>query len=164
MPLGAPGDRMQRQAPAFGDAQIEALVAYVASLGRGPAVPQVAVDAGELTLGRSLYIQNCAACHAATGAGDAIGGGFVAPPLDRATPEQVAEAMITGPGAMPVFNFDRHAVDSIARYVVELQRGESPGGIPLGGTGPVPEGFVAVIIGAGATLVAVRWIARGRPA
>ena len=164
MPLGAPSDRPQRQPPAFGDPQIQALVAYVASLGNGSAIPNVVVDAGDITLGRSLYIQNCAACHAATGAGDAIGGGFVAPPLNQATPEQVGEAMLTGPGSMPVFGFDQHEVDSIARYIAYLQEGKAPGGIPLGGAGPVPEGFVAVVIGAGAMLLAVRWIARGRTA
>ena len=41
MPASGPGQRIVRQPPAFADAEIEALVAYVASLAPGPEIPQV---------------------------------------------------------------------------------------------------------------------------
>jgi ubiquinol-cytochrome c reductase cytochrome c subunit len=51
---------------------------------------------------------------------------------------------------------------SIARYVVELQDVDDPGGLALGRIGPIPEGFVAIVVGTGATLLAALWIGRRR--
>ena len=62
MPLSAPGQQAVRQAPHFGDPEIEALVAYVASLGDGPPIPQVSAG-GDLHRGWQLFQANCAACH-----------------------------------------------------------------------------------------------------
>jgi ubiquinol-cytochrome c reductase cytochrome c subunit len=39
-----------------------------------------------------------------------------------------------------------------------LRRPADPGGAPIGRTGPVPEGFVALTLGIGLLLGAVAWI------
>ncbi|MFL5680457.1 MAG: c-type cytochrome [Chloroflexota bacterium] len=159
MPLGAPGQRPVRQEPKFDDAQIQALDAYVASFGAGPAIPQVRAG-GDLNRGWQLYTANCAACHAATGAGNAVGGGFVAVGLGHATQQEIAEAMIVGPGAMPKFAFPETDRDAIVAYVDYLRSQPSPGGAPIGGVGPVAEGFVSVVLGLTALVLIARFVGR----
>lgn len=164
MPLSAPGETAYRQEPAFSPQQIEALVAYAGTITRGPEVPRVVVANGNLQEGWSAYVQNCAGCHAATGAGDAVGGGFIAPSLLESDPQSVAEAILVGPGAMPAFPFLAGQVDSIAAYVQYLRSpNSSPGGISMGGLGPVAEGFVAVFFGLGSLYLVARWIERRAP-
>lgn len=153
----------QRKEPAYAPEQIEALVAYVASLGEGPAIPEVDFAAADLQEGGALYRTNCAACHQAAGAGGALSYGNNAPTLVPATPVQLVEAMLVGPGQMPVFGqLSDEERDAIAEYVVALDRVDDPGGLSLGRTGPIPEGFVAIVIGIGATLLAALWIGRRR--
>jgi ubiquinol-cytochrome c reductase cytochrome c subunit len=146
MPLSAPGQAVKRQRPAFNEEEIRALVAYVATLGEGPEIPQVAAG-GDLRRGWALFQANCASCHAATGAGNAVGGGFIATGLGEAGPVTVAEAMLIGPGVMPAFAFPDDDVAAVVAYVQWLQEAPSPGGAPIGGIGPVAEGFVAVAVG-----------------
>lgn len=162
MPLGAPGQQPVRQAPKFDDAQITALVDYVSGFGQGPAIPQVRAG-GDLRLGWQLYTANCAACHAATGAGNAVGGGFVAVGLSLATPTEIAEATAIGPGVMPQFSFTPDDRDAIVAYVQFLRSAPSPGGLPIGGIGPVAEGFVAVVIGLTALVLIARLVGRRSP-
>jgi ubiquinol-cytochrome c reductase cytochrome c subunit len=160
MPIADPEQRLRRGKPAFGQADIDALVAYVGSLG-GPAVPHADPAAGRLPEGERLYQENCAACHSATGTGGALTSGEVAPSLRQSTPVQVAEAMRVGPGAMPRFGpgaVDQRQVDSIAGYVHELQRGGDPGGAGLGRVGPVTEGLVGWVVGLGLLVLVVRWL------
>ena len=159
MPLSAPNQRVVRQEPSFDEAGIQALVAYVASLGEGPDVPQVA-GGGDITKGWQLFQANCAACHNATGAGNAIGGGFVAVGLGQADPRTVAEATIIGPGAMPAFNFDDASLADIAAYVRYLRDAPTPGGAAIGQTGPVAEGFIGVAIGLPLLLLVSLFVAR----
>jgi len=166
MPLSAPGQPVTRGRPAFSDADIQALVAYVASLGTGPPIPGVQVnDNSDLAAGRAAYIANCAACHGAGGSGDAVGGGFVAPPLLDTAPTQVGEAIRIGPGVMPVFDPNQISdkdLSSIAAYLASLRDRSSPGGISVGGVGPVAEGYIAWLIYLTAFLLVVRWIERRR--
>jgi ubiquinol-cytochrome c reductase cytochrome c subunit len=159
MPLSAPNQPAIRQAPAFDEAGIQALVAYVASLGDGPAIPQVA-GAGDLQHGWELFQANCAACHNATGAGNAIGGGFVASNLGQADPTTIAEATIIGPGAMPAFGFDDAQQADLVAYIQWLATAPSPGGAPIGETGPVAEGFIAVAVGLPLLLLVSLFVAR----
>jgi ubiquinol-cytochrome c reductase cytochrome c subunit len=159
MPLGAPGQVPQRQDPHFAPEEIEALVAYVASLGDGPVIPQVTTG-GDVHRGWELYTANCAACHGASGAGNAVGGGSSAASLHAAEPLDVAEAMIVGPGVMPRFTFDQRDQDAIVAYVQFLRNSPSPGGVPLGGFGPVSEGFVAVVVGLSLFVALARWVGR----
>ncbi len=162
MPLANEG-QADRKDPAYAPDEIEALVAYVASLGDGPAIPELDLETADLQGGGELYRLNCAACHQAAGAGGALSYGNNAPTLMPATPVQVVEAMLIGPGQMPVFEqLTDEERASIARYVLELQQVDDPGGLSLGRVGPIPEGFVAIVIGTGATLLAALWIGRRR--
>jgi ubiquinol-cytochrome c reductase cytochrome c subunit len=166
MPITAEQANPGRSKPAFGRADIDALVAYVASLGGGPPVPAVDPAAGRLAEGERLYQENCAACHSATGTGGALTSGQVAPSLGQATPVQVAEAIRVGPGAMPRFEpqaLTDPQVDSIAAYVDRLQRGGNRGGWDLGRIGPVTEGLVAWVVGLGLVLVVVRRLGKEVP-
>ena len=159
MPLGAPGQPPQRSEPQFDDEEIAALVEYVASLDAGPEIPQVS-EGGDLHRGFELYTANCAACHGASGTGNAVGGGAAAASLHQANALDVAEAMIVGPGVMPRFEFDQRDQDAIVAYVLFLQDAPSPGGVPLGGFGPVSEGFIAVLVGLGVFVLVARFVGR----
>lgn len=143
------GEQALRKPPAYDDAEIRELVAYVAGLGDGPAIPDVRVDDDLLQRGQLLFATNCAPCHGATGNGGAVGGGAIAWPLDQVTPRLVAEAMITGPGQMPVFDLPDEDRDAVVTYVEYLRTAPSPGGFAIGGIGPVPEGLVAWLVGMG---------------
>jgi ubiquinol-cytochrome c reductase cytochrome c subunit len=161
MPLDNPAEQAQRKRPAYTPLQIRQLVAYVASLGPGPGIPRVDPGAGDLAVGNDLYANNCASCHSSAGAGGALGHATYAPRLNRSTPTQTAEAIRIGPGAMPSFGtdvFDEHQLESIVRYVDYLHEPEDRGGWGLGHLGPIPEGFVAWVVGLGLMVVAIRWI------
>ena len=163
MPLAAPGAQAVRKPPVFGAADRQALVAYVASLGPGPPIPAVDPEQGDLARGGELFRLNCAACHGFAGRGGALSYGRHAPPLIEATPLQVAEAIRTGPGQMPVFGsdtLDDHEADSVVRYVSYLHRPDDRGGHGLGHLGPIPEGLVAGIFGLGGVALITRWIER----
>jgi ubiquinol-cytochrome c reductase cytochrome c subunit len=161
MPADVAEGQTSRKPPAYDREEIDRLVAYVASLGPGPEIPRVDLAKADLALGGVLYANNCASCHSSAGAGGALGHAVVAPSLRKATSTQVAEAVRIGPGAMPRFgpdNLDDHQVASIARYVRYLREPDDRGGAGLGHLGPLPEGFVAWVVGLGACLVAIRWI------
>lgn len=166
MPASDPNAPQLAGKPAFDDDQIRALVAYVASLGEGPPIPDVQVSRGDVAAGRELFIGSCAACHGAGASGDSIGGQAVAPPLLDVDPTLVGEAVRTGPGVMPVFGpeqIDDAGLDALAAYLAFLRSDEaSPGGLSLGGVGPVTEGYVAWIVGIGLLVLAAIWIERRR--
>jgi ubiquinol-cytochrome c reductase cytochrome c subunit len=168
MPLDAPLDRSTQRPPAYESAEIDAIVSYVASFGQpGPDVPTPQPEFGDLGLGQVLYAENCAACHSTT----LIGGALTNRPTERRTQNapdvrsstalEIEEAMLTGPGPMPVFGpdtFTPHEVDSIVRHVLHQQNPNDRGGAPLGHVGPVTEGAAAWILGLGLLLVVCRWI------
>ena len=163
MPLAAPGAPLVGKDPAFNDVQIRALVDYVASLGDGPAIPNLQVTGADPAKGRELFITSCAACHGPGAGGDSVGGGFVAPPLLGQTPVIVGEAIRTGPGAMPVFGpgqISDQGLNDVAAYLVYLGDHAAPGGATLGGSGPVVEGYVAWFVGMGLLVLAARQIER----
>ena len=73
-----------------------------------------------------------------------------------ATPVQVAEAMLIGPGEMPVFSgLPQGQRDAVVSYVAFLQAQPNPGGVSIGAIGPVPEGFAAWVLGLGLILIVV---------
>jgi len=148
---------------AYDDEEIQALVAYVGSLGDGPAIPDVQPSQGDLVEGGDLYRANCAACHNAAGIGGALSSGDYAPSLSNIAATQIGEAMRTGPGQMPKFGeeeFSDEELDSIVAYVLYLQAPDDPGGFSLGGTGPTAEGFVAWIFGIGLAIIAALFVTR----
>jgi ubiquinol-cytochrome c reductase cytochrome c subunit len=164
MPLPEPDAPMVRRDPVFTDQQIRDLVDYVASFGDGPPIPALQVTGADVSRGRDLYISSCAACHGPGAGGDAVGGGFVAPPLLGVDPVTVGEAVRTGPGAMPVFGpgqVSDEELDDVAAYLIYLREHAAPGGLTIGGAGPVVEGYVAWFVGMGLLLLAIRRIERG---
>jgi quinol---cytochrome-c reductase cytochrome c subunit len=166
MPLADPDDQPAHNEPAYSEDQIDALTAYVASLGDGPELPEIDLDEAALPEGGVIYRGNCQACHSASGSGGALSYGRAAPPLDRATPEQIAAAVRFGPGQMPVFDEaiigDEELSDLVA-YVRYLRSPDDPGGLPIGRTGPIPEGFVAWLVGMVALVGCVVWIGTRSP-
>ncbi|HZD80778.1 MAG TPA: c-type cytochrome [Actinomycetota bacterium] len=167
MPITRPERYPQRKAVLYSPAQIDALVSYVSGIiGEGPAIPSVDVSAGDLHRGYELFLENCAACHSATGVGEDLTTGVSAPNLYDATATQVGEAMRIGgaglrSGDMPRFSeatFDEHDLDSIARYIGYLQQERNPGGLALYRIGAVAEGFVAWVFAIGVLLLFIRWI------
>jgi ubiquinol-cytochrome c reductase cytochrome c subunit len=156
MPLRAPGEQPSRSRVLFSEHEIRALVAYVASLGKGPAIPKPHPERGNLANGRRLYTEHCAGCHQVVAEGGYVTGARV-PPLEDATSVQIAEAVRVGPYVMPKFSkrtiTDRE-LDSIVAYVNYAKAPDDRGGWSLGHLGPMPEGIVTWWIAA-AILVAL---------
>ncbi|MGI8519046.1 MAG: c-type cytochrome [Actinomycetota bacterium] len=176
MPIDFPTQVIRRAPPAYEDEDIDAIIAHVNLLGAaGPPIPNVDPEAGEIGLGAELYQENCAACHSTTAVGGALAPGtardisgsvarrtgLVAPSLEQSSAIETAEAMLVGPGTMPVFGaetFSEDEVDSIVRYFLYLQDPIDRGGAPIGRIGPVAEGAVGWIVGLGALLLVARVI------
>ncbi len=157
MPLAVPGEEPLRTEPLYSEEEIQALVAYVASLG-GPPVPAVDPAAGDLSEGERLFTLFCAGCHGKLAKGGVVTGA-IAPSLDELTPVQVAQAIRIGPFVMPPFDeelIDQRQLDSIVAYVEKTKNPDNRGGWDLGGIGPIPEGMVAFFIGLLALLIVSR--------
>jgi quinol---cytochrome-c reductase cytochrome c subunit len=155
MPLRQVGVQPRRSRVLFDEQQIQDLVAYVASLGAGPPVPAPQPERGSLSEGQRLFTDHCAGCHQVVAAGGYLKGG-IAPPLDKATATQVAQAIRIGPYVMPRFStrdLSPQQVSSIVRYVEWAKHPDDRGGWAIGHVGPVPEGLVTWFLGA-AVLVA----------
>ena len=161
MPLANTEEQPRRKEPAYDDGEIQALVAYVASLGDGPELPDIELEGADLAEGGTVYRANCQPCHSASGSGGALSYGRAAPRLAPAEAEEIAAAVRAGPGQMPVFGnevISPDELDDLVSYVEYLDSPEDPGGVPIGRTGPIPEGFVAWLVGMVALLVLVSWI------
>jgi ubiquinol-cytochrome c reductase cytochrome c subunit len=147
MPLAKPSAEMKRRAPAYDPATISALDSYVAGLvPGGPSIPDVATAGADQGAGGSIYREQCAACHQAAGIGGTLLG-QQSPSLLQSTPVQVAEAVRTGPGTMPVFGqaaISDADINALAAYVVALQHPPDPGGQALWHIGPLAEGGIAL--------------------
>jgi ubiquinol-cytochrome c reductase cytochrome c subunit len=163
MPITAPDEPVRRGPPVFDDDAIARLVDYVTTLTDGPDIPSVDVDAGDVAKGGELYRLSCAACHGWAGGGAILLHSQAAPPLHESTPTQVAEAMLLGPGTMPVFGpdtFTDEEVDAIAAYVQYLEDPRDVGGLPLAHIGPIAEGAVALLVVLPLLLVVAAWIGK----
>ncbi|KAB1987977.1 c-type cytochrome [Streptomyces populi] len=167
MPAQQPGAQIPRKKVIYTQAEIDQLAAYIASLGAGPAIPtknQVSPEGADIAKGGELFRTNCAQCHNFTGKGGALTHGKFAPSLEGVDPKHIYEAMQTGPQNMPSFPdttlTEKNKQDIIAYLdAVNGDDTESPGGLELGGLGPVSEGLFGWIFGLG-TLVAVAvWVA-----
>lgn len=155
MPLGDPYDQPLRSRVQFSGPERQAIVSYIASLAPGPGVPKPQPAQGSVADGRELFTEHCAGCHQVVAEGGILTGAK-APPLDRASPVEIAEAVRIGPYVMP--KFSRRAIsdrqlDSIVRYVEYTKRPARPGGWGLGYVGPVPEGLVTWFLAIPALIV-----------
>ena len=156
MPLRKVGIQPRRSRVLFDEGQIRALVAYVASLGKGPSIPQPHPERGSLSEGMKLFTDHCAGCHQIVAEGGYLAGA-VPPPLEDATAVQIAQAVRIGPYVMPRFSqksISDRELDSIVRYVQYAKHPDDRGGWAIGHLGPVPEGLVTWFLGA-AVLVGI---------
>lgn len=164
MPLSRPDLQPMRSEPRYDPEQLDALIAYVGSLG-GPRVPTVDPEAGSVSDGQQLFTSYCSGCHAITGVGGVAVGAY-APNLRAATPTQVAEAIRVGPYLMPAFGRRQLSdadVDSIAGYVSTVVDDPADrGGWGIGHIGPVPEGMVAWLLAAVALVLVAALIGERR--
>lgn len=163
MPLAKPTAEALPKQPRFTPLQTLDIVKYVTSLGPGgPGIPVVNLKGANIGEGFSLFVTNCAGCHAVSGVGDALSNGLSAPTLYIATPTQVAEAILTGPSNMPRFSsfqFSPAKVNDIVDYVTKgIQHPYDKGGDGLGHVGPITEGLVALFLGLGSMLGITYWI------
>lgn len=164
MPIADPHQEVRRRDAAYGEREIAALVAFVGSLGSGPPIPDV-TGHSDVAAGGSLYRLHCAQCHGSTGVGVALAAGVTAPSVLVSTPTQVAEALVVGPGAMPVFTptvFDDEETGAVVAYVEALRSGPDRGGNPMARSGRLDEMLVAWGVGTVLMLAVARTIARRR--
>jgi len=167
MPAQQPGAQIPKKKVIYTQAEIDQLAAYISSLGAGPTVPtktQYGPDGADIAKGGELFRTNCAQCHNFTGKGGALTHGKFAPDLNGVDPKHIYEAMQTGPQNMPSFPdttlSEQNKKDIIAYLnAVNGDDTESPGGLELGGLGPVSEGLFAWIFGLGALIAIAVWVA-----
>lgn len=167
MPLQQPGAQAPKKKAIYNQAQIDQLAAYIASLGAGPTIPtekQYSPDGADIAKGGELFRTNCAQCHNFTGEGGALTKGKFAPSLEDVSPKHIYEAMQTGPQNMPSFPDtimpEKNKQDIIAYLdAVNGEQTESPGGLKLGGLGPVSEGLFGWIFGLGSLIAVAVWVA-----
>ncbi|MFF1547630.1 c-type cytochrome [Streptomyces sp. NPDC058291] len=161
------GPQVVKKKNIYTQAEIDQLAAYISSLGAGPAVPTKAEygpEGADIAKGGELFRTNCAQCHNFTGKGGALTKGKFAPTLEDVDPKHLYEAMQTGPQNMPSFpdtTLSEQNKKDIIAYLHAVNSGETdnPGGLELGGLGPVSEGLFAWIFGLGALIAVAVWVA-----
>ncbi|MGH3515863.1 MAG: cytochrome bc1 complex diheme cytochrome c subunit [Haloechinothrix sp.] len=145
--------------------EIDALGAYVQAHGGGlerPGETGLALRGDNPARGGELFRLNCASCHQFTGRGGALSSGKFGPALDGVKEEEIYTAMLTGPQNMPKFSDRQLSPEEkkdIVAYVKSVTDGNNnPGGNPLGGYGPMPEGLIAWIVGIAGLVGVSLWI------
>ncbi|MFJ7148119.1 c-type cytochrome [Streptomyces sp. NPDC100445] len=159
--------QLPRKKVSYTQTEIDQLAAFVASLGAGPSVPtkdQYGPAGADIAKGGELFRTNCAQCHNFTGKGGALTEGKYAPSLEGVAPKHIYEAMQTGPQNMPSFPdttmSEKNKKDIIAYLnAVDGDETENPGGLELGGVGPVSEGLFGWIFGLGGLIAVAVWVA-----
>lgn len=172
MPLARPGVQAPRKDVLYSPEEIEALAAYVASLGPGPSIPDqeaydpLAIPEDEreeaIVRGGEFFRTNCTACHNFAGSGGALPGGKYAPTLMGVEDKHIYEAMLTGPQQMPVFSdkvLKPEEKREVIAYLKSLEENPDFGGAAMGAYGPVSEGLFAWIVGIGSLVGFAVWIA-----
>ena len=168
-----PAARAEAQLPArqvnYSQEQIDAVAAFVASLGPGPETPKESeytpegLSEEEIARGGNLFRANCSACHGIVGGGGAMPNGEYAPSLVDTSSKHIYEAMRTGPQQMPTFPKEVMPDESVREIIGYLDAAhEQPnyGGLTMGEAGPVSEGFWVFVIGIGGLAIVATWIAK----
>jgi ubiquinol-cytochrome c reductase cytochrome c subunit len=148
MPLADARRQPVRSKPRFDEAQVQSIVRYIASLGEGPGIPTPDPAEGSVAEGRELFTEHCAGCHQVVGEGGVMTGAK-APPLNRATTRQIAQAVRIGPYAMPRFStrdISDAQLNSIIAYVRYADDPRDEGGWGINHLGPFPEGMVVWLL------------------
>ncbi len=122
---------------------------------------------GSVQRGGRFFRLNCIPCHSATARGGAlVFVGRNAPSLMHVSPAAIPSFVRAGVGPMPAFKkeiFTDQDVSDIAAYIKALQTPQHPGGFGIGFLGPTTEGFIVVVFGLGAAVLAAFFIEmRGR--
>ena len=160
MPLDKPGDQPLRSHPEYTVQEIDAIVAYIGSLG-GPGVPTVDPSTGNLGEGMRLFSLYCAGCHQIGIRGGVVTDAY-APDLSpaTATDDRRGRAHRAVRDARVRRGADRSTqqLNSIVRYVQLAQNPDNSGGWGIGNIGPIPEGMVAWFLGGVALLFIARLI------
>ncbi|QVQ53237.1 c-type cytochrome [Spiractinospora alimapuensis] len=155
IPLDVPGEAPD---PALFDSDAE----YEAAVDAYEDAYSAYVAGGDIDAGQTLYLTNCAHCHSWSGGGGALTDGHIAPPLTESTPRQIYEAMLTGPGYMPVFNdetLEPQEKQDLITHVKELQMEPNAGGIfDLNRVGQTAEGYMSWVVGLALIVAAAAWI------
>jgi ubiquinol-cytochrome c reductase cytochrome c subunit len=172
MPVAQPGAQIPQKEVAYTPQEIADLAAFVASLGPGPAIPNVSDYSLDglstekrnemIVQGGLIFRTNCTACHNFEGAGGAMPQGGYAPKILGVEPKYIYEAMLTGPQAMDNFSNGNLSPDEkkdIIAYLQSLKDSPDYGGFGLGGIGPVSEGLFAWLAGIGGLVGIAIWIA-----
>ncbi|MFB6554021.1 MULTISPECIES: c-type cytochrome [unclassified Streptomyces] len=167
MPAQQPGAQVPEKPVVYSQAEIDQLAAYIASLGAGPAIPseeKYGPQGADIAKGGELFRNNCAQCHNFTGKGGALTHGKYAPSLEDVDPKHIYEAMLTGPQNMPSFpdsTMSEQNKKDIIAYLDAVNSDDTvePGGLNLGGLGPVSEGLFAWVFGLGALIAVAVWVA-----
>ena len=172
MPAAQPGQQIPSKRLAYSQEEIDALAAYVATLGPGPAIPteEQYSTAGmtdeereeAVVRGGQIFLTNCTACHNFEGSGGAMPEGGYAPKIRGVEPRHIYEAMLTGPQGMPTFSNGTMPPDAkrdVIAYLESLEANPGYGGFGMGGLGPVSEGLFAWILGIGSLVGFAVWIA-----
>ncbi|MDN5915623.1 MAG: cytochrome c [Pseudonocardia sp.] len=148
-----------------GQANLEALGAYIQANGGGPQTPDVTGEAlrgDDPARGGQLFRLNCASCHNFTGVGGALSSGKYAPALGEANEEQIYTAMLTGPQNMPRFSDQQLTPEEkqdIIAYVKSVSDGgNNVGGYAAGGIGPTSEGILVFIVGMASLIGFAMWL------
>lgn len=162
MPMKDTALRLPPYRPVLPGADIKALDYFISNYisKGGTPIPTVDPAAGDLGHGGELYRENCAACHAWSGAGGVLFNTFV-PRLTYATPTQVAEAIRIGPAQMPVFGpnqISQDQLNAIVAYVTRDLEHPHDKDQPLSHLGPVAEGLVIMAIALPLILMFMRWV------
>ena len=173
-----PAARQEAQLPArkvnYSQEQIEAVAAYVATLGPGPGIPAQSqyslnsslegdAKAEAIARGGALFRANCSACHGIVGGGGAMPNGKYAPSIVDTSDVHLYEAIRTGPQQMPMFSKEVMPDESVAEIIAYVNAADEQanyGGLTMGDAGPVSEGFWAFIIGIGGFSLIATWIAK----
>ena len=180
MPMAQPGVQAPEKEPVYTQDEIDALAAYVGSLGTGPAIPDEELydptviedtngdgdteeELEELVVrGGQIFLANCTACHNFEGSGGAMPRGGFAPKIRGVEPKYIYEAMLTGPQAMDTFsdgNIPPEEKKAVIAYLETLDETPDYGGFTFGSLGPVSEGIIAWLVGIGALVGFAVWIA-----
>ena len=168
MPMQQPGTQAPRKDVLYSPEEIEALAAFVASLGPGPAIPSEDeydtsdADIEDIVPGGEFFRTNCTACHNFAASGGALPHGRYAPGLLDVDPKYLYEAMLTGPQQMPVFSDDVLTPEEkrqVIAYIRTLADQPAYGGSALGSLGPVSEGLWGWLLGIGVLVLVAVWIA-----
>ncbi|MFZ4505279.1 MAG: c-type cytochrome [Microbacteriaceae bacterium] len=162
MPMSSSGPQAEVKPVQFTQSDIDAMGAWVATLGPGPGMPEERyLSGGDSSNGAELFRINCAMCHNVAGAGGALTEGKWAPDLRNIDPVHVYAAMVTGPQNMPVFsdlNITPEEKRDIISYLKYLDENPSVGGFDLGSLGPVSEGLFVWIFALGGLIAITIWL------